>query len=89
MQVLSRFTKNNPVLVGAPGMGKTAVVEGLAQKIVKSEVPAILRDKQLCTLVAGWRRSPARQSACWVWWICLARGRRPGRARAVPGRLAQ
>ncbi|MCG5471904.1 ATP-dependent Clp protease ATP-binding subunit [Micromonospora sp. LAH09] len=53
MQVLSRRTKNNPVLIGEPGVGKTAVVEGLSQKIIKGEVPETLKDKQLYTLDLG------------------------------------
>jgi len=53
MQVLSRRTKNNPVLVGEPGVGKTAIVEGLAQLIVARDVPETLEDKQLYTLDLG------------------------------------
>ncbi len=53
MQVLSRRTKNNPVLIGEPGVGKTAVVEGLAQDVVRGTVPETLKDKQLYTLDLG------------------------------------
>jgi ATP-dependent Clp protease ATP-binding subunit ClpC len=53
MQVLSRRTKNNPVLIGEPGVGKTAIVEGLAQNIVEDDVPETLHAKQLYTLDLG------------------------------------
>ena len=50
MQILSRRTKNNPVLIGEPGVGKTAIVEGLGQKIVSGDVPSTLQVKQIYTL---------------------------------------
>ncbi len=53
MQILSRRTKNNPVLIGEPGVGKTTIVEGLAQDIVRGDVPETLKDKQIYTLDLG------------------------------------
>jgi len=50
IQVLSRRTKNNPVLIGEPGVGKTAIIEGLAQKIVEGNVPDVIKDKRILTL---------------------------------------
>lgn len=60
MQILNRRTKNNPCLIGEPGVGKTAIAEGIAQKIVQKDVPAKLADKELylldlTSLVAGTR----------------------------------
>lgn len=53
IQILSRRTKNNPVLIGDPGVGKTAIVEGIARKIVEGDVPDVLRNKRILTLDLG------------------------------------
>src|SRR3989344_1936735 len=53
IQILSRKTKNNPVLMGEPGVGKTAIVEGLAQRITTGDVPETLKDKRILSLDLG------------------------------------
>ncbi|MBO2007137.1 AAA family ATPase [Serratia marcescens] len=60
--MLARRKKNNPVLIGEPGVGKTAIVEGLAQRMVAGEVPETLRDKRLVELNinASWWQAPYR-----------------------------
>ena len=68
MQILSRRQKNNPVLIGEPGVGKTAVVEGLASRIAANQVPELLKGKQIYTLdlaalVAGRSTAASSRSA--------------------------
>jgi len=53
IQILSRRTKNNPVLIGEPGVGKTAIVEGLAQRIINGDIPSALQNRQLISLDMG------------------------------------
>ena len=53
IRILSRKTKNNPVLIGEPGVGKTAIVEGLAQRIVKGDIPSSLKEKRIWELDLG------------------------------------
>ena len=53
IRILSRKTKNNPVLIGEPGVGKTAIIEGLAQRIVRKDVPDNLKDKTIFSLDMG------------------------------------
>src|ERR1700739_76215 len=60
IQVLSRRTKNNPVLIGEPGVGKTAIVEGLARRIVSGDVPELLRDKRVVSLDLGYMLAGAK-----------------------------
>jgi ATP-dependent Clp protease ATP-binding subunit ClpC len=63
IQILCRRTKNNPVLIGEPGVGKTAIVEGLAQRIADGEVPSFLADKRILACSTSRSSSPAPNTA--------------------------
>jgi len=70
IQVLQRRSKNNPVLIGEPGVGKTAIVEGLAQRIVNGEVPDSLKSKRVLSLDMASLLAPARRKGRWTPAIC-------------------
>jgi ATP-dependent Clp protease ATP-binding subunit ClpB len=65
LQILSRRTKNNPMLVGEPGVGKTAIVEGLAQRIIVGDVPENLKSKTIYTLDMGLLIAGAKLKGCY------------------------
>ena len=90
VEVLSRRTKNNPVLLGDPGVGKTAIVEGLARRVVDGDVPAVLRDVRVIALIwPGWSPAPATaatsRNGSPTWWprSWQRAGRRRVRRRAA------
>ena len=87
IRILSRKSKNNPVLIGEPGVGKTAIAEGLAQRIVKGDVPASLKDKTIFALDMGVQGAALAtvlsQGASCLWILCFLRGKRTGKKRIL------